>query len=143
MVFRKEQAITAIKEALAQPVTKHAEELVKLGWQYFDCPACGSEGARAFPKPEQEPVAFAMFKRGRLESFWMDKGDAYEHEFTPEHKWESLYTIPPQRTWVGLTEDDNNGFELGLASCTFERHDPQSFIDGARWAEAKLRSKNT
>ena len=37
-------------------MTKHAEELAKLGWQYFECPACGSEGARAFPKPEQEPV---------------------------------------------------------------------------------------
>ena len=34
-------------------MTKHAEDLAKLGWQYFECPACGSEGARAFPKPEQ------------------------------------------------------------------------------------------
>lgn len=42
-------------------MTKHAEELTKLGWQYFECPACGSEGARAFPKPEQEPVAVTRF----------------------------------------------------------------------------------
>ncbi len=27
----------------------HAEQLARLGWQYFECPACGSEGARAFP----------------------------------------------------------------------------------------------
>ena len=47
----KDRAITAIKEALAAPVQEHAEQLVKLGWQYFECPACGSEGARAFPKP--------------------------------------------------------------------------------------------
>jgi hypothetical protein len=41
-------------------MTKHTEDLAKLGWQYFECPACGSEGARAFPKPaQQEPVAYA------------------------------------------------------------------------------------
>lgn len=32
----------------------HAEQLARLGWQYFECPACGSEGARAFPQPEQD-----------------------------------------------------------------------------------------
>lgn len=35
----------------AAPVQEHAEQLAKLGWQYFECPACGSEGAQAFPKP--------------------------------------------------------------------------------------------
>jgi len=33
---------------------EHAEKLALKGWQYFECPACGSEGARAFPQPEQE-----------------------------------------------------------------------------------------
>lgn len=50
--------------------------------------------------------------------------------------------LPMKRPWVGLT-DDNNHFELGLAACVDPRHDPQSFIDGARWAEAKLKEKNT
>jgi hypothetical protein len=44
-----------------------------------------------------EPVAWALFKRGRLESFWMDKGDAYDYEFTSEHEWKPLYTTPQQR----------------------------------------------
>ncbi|CAB5219905.1 hypothetical protein UFOVP232_1, partial [uncultured Caudovirales phage] len=35
------EAITAIKEALAQP-----ERLAELGWQEIDCPICGG-GARA------------------------------------------------------------------------------------------------
>jgi len=48
-----DKAITAIKEALAQP-----ERLAELGWQEIECPICGG-GARAFPKPEQEPVAIA------------------------------------------------------------------------------------
>lgn len=34
------------------PSQQHAEDLAKLGWQYFECPACGSEGAKAFPKSE-------------------------------------------------------------------------------------------
>lgn len=40
--------------ALAQP--EHPAQMARLGWQYVECPACGLEGARAFPKPEQEPV---------------------------------------------------------------------------------------
>ena len=47
-----DNAITAVKEALAQQ--EHPEQMARLGWQYVECPACGSEGARAFPKPEQE-----------------------------------------------------------------------------------------
>ena len=48
---RFEALVRADEQALAAPVQEHAEQLVKLGWQYFECPACGSEGARAFPKP--------------------------------------------------------------------------------------------
>ena len=43
----------------------------------------------------QEPVAWAMYQRGRLQSFWLDKGDAYDFEFTSEHEWKPLYTTPP------------------------------------------------
>jgi hypothetical protein len=62
------KAITAIKQALAQPV--------------------------------QEPVAWAMYQRGRLQSFWLDKGDAYDFEFTSEHEWKPLYTTPPAQPAV-------------------------------------------
>jgi len=59
----------------------------------------------------------------------------------PECKAEVLYecvacsrnNYPPQRTWVGLTDEDMK--------------DPRThnfdFIHGARWAEAKLKEKNT
>jgi hypothetical protein len=58
-------------------------------------------------KSVQEPVAWAMYQQDRLQSFWLDKGDAYDFEFTPEHRWEPLYTTPPaaQRQWVGLTDE--------------------------------------
>jgi hypothetical protein len=49
----------------------------------------------AQPAPVQEPVAWAMYQRGRLQSFWLDKGDAYDFEFTSEHEWKPLYTTPP------------------------------------------------
>jgi hypothetical protein len=45
---------------------------------------------------------------------------------------ESLITELPQRTWVGLTDEDMK--------------DPRThnfdFIHGARWAEAKLKERN-
>lgn len=49
--------MAAVDAAPTQPLRhEHAEQLAKLGWQYFECPACGSEGAKAFPKPaQQEP----------------------------------------------------------------------------------------
>ena len=51
-------------------------------------------------QPEQEPVAWLMYKGTHKDSFWFDKGDAYNFEMTPEHRWEPLYTTPPQRPWV-------------------------------------------
>jgi hypothetical protein len=40
-----------------------------------------------------------------------------------------LFTTPPQRPWVGLTDEDG---------CAM----PQAWWDGALWAEAKLKEKN-
>jgi hypothetical protein len=69
-----------------------------------DCHAtgvCVQSGLRAEkPAPVQEPVAWAMYQRGRLQSFWLDKGDAYDFEFTSEHEWEPLYTTPPAQPAV-------------------------------------------
>ena len=86
------KAITAIKEALAQP--------------------------------EQEPVGkFAKFTDG----IW--------REVTDGSAGVPLYTTPPQRTWVGLTDEEikegESKGELG-----------HGFIQGALWAEATLKEKN-
>jgi len=50
--------MAALDAAPTQPLRhEHAEQLAKLGWQYFECSACGFEGAKAFPKPaQQEPL---------------------------------------------------------------------------------------
>ena len=77
-------------------MTKHAEDLAKLGWQYFECPACGSEGARAFPKPEQEPVAWTLLLVGEHHGIIGKAGDAFAS--APEHyRRVDVYTTPPQR----------------------------------------------
>ena len=102
-------AITAIKEALAQP--EHAEQMARLGWQYFECPACGSEAARAFPKPEQptieqsltveqEPVAWRTKNFYENQEGWF-YAEWHQDGLTPQVA-ELLYTTPPQRTWVTL-----------------------------------------
>ena len=67
MVFRKEQAITAMEKLLAQP--------------------------------EQEPLAWISTGTARMIHWTADK-PAYGDDWVP------LYTTPPQRTWVGLTDEE-------------------------------------
>ena len=115
-----DKAIIAIKEALAQP------EFVLNG---IDC-SCGrkwrvvNNTLTASEQPEQKPVA------------WMredeDCTDCIVWEQTEEHTI-PLYTAPPRREWVGL--DDEEMKELRDANF--------DLLYGARWAERKLREKNT
>ena len=95
-----EEAITAIKEALAQP--------------------------------EQEPVAWQFmngsnFRKRRPDDFADLAPDALPY-------WKPLYTHPPQRTWVGLSED-----ELERLIHNFG-NDPHTLLDEV---DARLRSRNT
>ena len=50
-------------------------------------------------------------------------------DFTPKHRALPLYTTPPQRKWVGLTDEERDEICLGDESI-------------ARAIEAKLREKN-
>jgi hypothetical protein len=97
-----------------------------------DCDALRA-AADLLAQPEQEPVAWAMYQRGRLQSFWLDKGDAYDFEFTSEHEWKPLYTTPPQRTWVGLTDKEVAEIVIYPMNKT---------DDLVRIIEAKLKEKN-
>jgi hypothetical protein len=97
-VKKREQAITAIKEALAQP--------------------------------EQEPVAWRY--RWSVEGGnWVWNYATYI-ERQKDDRCEPLYTTPPQRTWVGLTDEEMQ-----------DLWDRYAHMEMMRAIEAKLKEKNT
>ena len=110
------KAITAIKEALAQP--------------------------------EQEPVAY---DKTEMNCFIQDLYDKkmqegkhghYETMFHVVHQ--AIKRVPPQRTWVGLTDEEIRKWwasENGLEDCDMCKID--DFVMVARAIEAKLKEKNT
>ena len=91
------RAITAIKEALAQPDPYKQGYTDAMNWKV-------QNHLEHLPtaKPEQEPVAW-MHPDGRLWTF----GKGFDKStFTIP-----LYTTPPQRTWVVLSEQQRNNIE--------------------------------
>ena len=133
MVFRKEQAITAIKEALAQPEQimqdSTCSTTLRLQGKPYPrtCKKCGLGPCIAQPsaQPEQEPVAW--------EQFYPDIGKpqiAINSEI--------VGYVAPQRTWVGLT---NN--ELQPIADEYRILFGGWVEDFARAIEAKLKDKNT
>ena len=92
-------AITAIKEALAQP--------------------------------EQEPVAYINIEERKLE--WAYKDMSWDTPTVVNLPKIPLYTIPPQRTWVGLTYEEQE--EIVLSA-----HSIRDAINNTDW---KLKEKNT
>ena len=112
------QAITAIKEALAKP-----EQIL---------PSVYSNTHQT----EQEPVAWCA--QPELDWLNSDKRGASAYVETTLSKRRdglaqtALYTTPPQRTWVGLTDE-----EINTAASV------QSWKPFAKAIEAKLKEKNT
>jgi len=87
----------------------------------------------ALAQPEQEPKCGAIIevfgKDWRLDymSLPVGKHKLYTQQYT--------YTTPPQRTWVGLTNDEVNNFAAGC-------HLGKSVQGAIYEAEAKLKDKN-
>jgi hypothetical protein len=110
MTHTKDEALQIALEALengkrvrnAEGGTKHQPELE-------DKAITAIKQALAAPV---QPVAWAMYQRGRLQSFWLDKGDAYDFEFTSEHEWKPLYTTSPAPQPAPVQEPV--AFEVGL-----------------------------
>ena len=95
MVFLKDKAIIAIKEAMTQP--------------------------------EQEPLAWISTGPASMIHWTADK-PAYGDDWVP------LYTTPPQRTWVGLSDE-----EIETLIHRFDG-DPHTLLDEVN---ARLKDKNT
>ena len=117
------KAFTAIEAALAQPD------------QNLNCKSVQARLATAwgYVKAEQEPV---LLLQSHSDGYWcvdLTCKKCYSADFRFKHKnsvdKESL-TTPPQRTWIGLSDDD-------MGQWIEEEHDV------LRWAEAKLKDLNT
>ena len=110
-------AITAIKKALAnEALEKMAENARELGLDY---------------EPAQEPVTWAKFSA---------KGNIIDLLNEPDDEYTPLYTTPPQRKWVGLTDKEidelwmshHDDFGNALSATGYEQA-----------IEVKLKEKNT
>ena len=88
------------------------------------CPACDARKL-----PEQEPVAWAMLHDNGhfIDAIHPDEHARVQGEYT-----HPLYTTPPQRTWVGLTDEDELDWEDG-----------DNLQDLVKAIETKLKEKNT
>lgn len=80
---------------------------------------------QALAQPEQEPIAFIEQLTGKpkLIGGYVVRTDADI----------PLYMTPSKREWVGLHLDDMPETYVG----------DKSFLHGAKWAEVKLKEKNT
>ena len=114
-----DEAITAIKEALAQ-----SEQECNCSQGQL-CRVCDPDVANGFEQPKQKPVAW-LSKSGK--GLWFHEPNANLNA-TP------LYTTPPQRTWVGLTDEDKSLFSSWL--------DHKTDAEVFEAIEAKLKEKNT
>jgi hypothetical protein len=149
------KAITAIKDIMAQPKQKYrrgnrlicleTEEYCVIHisgtdrqWVKFPDSHIGvytneqvAELFELLPKePEQEPVAWTLLLVGEHHGIIGKAGDAFAS--APEHyRRVDVYTTPPQRTWVWLTDDEIE--KMGLSN----------YIKVVRETEAKLKEKNT
>ena len=94
------------------------------------------------PQPEQEPVAM-RFDFDGYGWLYIDNGSGSNWREKIKNA-EPLYTAPPQRTWIGLTEEERDHFEgLHLYAA---RNQVEAWIEGVPAfvdaIEAKLRGKN-
>ncbi|CAB4126970.1 hypothetical protein UFOVP77_38 [uncultured Caudovirales phage] len=85
--------------------------------------------------PEQKPVAYINIEERKLE--WAYKYMSWDTPTVINLPKIPLYTEPPQRTWVGLTDEE-------ITTTSKETHfEPKPVTAFARAIETKLKEKNT
>lgn len=95
----------------------------------------------ALAQPEQKPVAWSVIGNGKFGEYKLGKTFVdYEatHIYWKNRGYElvPVYTAPPQRPWVGLTDEEIDQFH-NWKDCTWSTNEL------VRHVEATLRSKNT
>ena len=126
------EAIAVVEKALAQPEQWGASAVTHP--EYVAEQKRKTEELRSrLAQPKQEPVAWARYPR------YTGKAQLPEIVFNkPDGKdWLELYTHAPQRTWVGLTDE-----EIEVLFQTAAGADEEVHIRFARAIEAKLKDKN-
>ena len=84
-------------------------------------------------EPEQEPVAWTTMPEAED---WCFVSLSKDPTGKLEGKWFPLYTAPPRREWVGLTDEEiTQGNRDSLV-------DLWAWESAVLWAEAKLKDKN-
>ena len=144
-----DEARTAIKEALAQPeeeklhpvhigvdVTKEGTAVTA----FYRKPDAVMEmfysQFHPLAQPEQEPVA----KLDDLEQEIYENTRQFVSRDVMEWMLKRYYTTPPQRTWVGLTDEE---IDQGLLRTNYAMHTAGAWRDGVEWATKQLKEKNT
>ena len=96
---------------------------------------------KALAQPEQEPLEYwnaveGWVKIDEVRQHFDSVGCGTIYKTAGEGR-EPLYTTPPQRPWVGLTEEDW-GWVADRKGTSLD-----SFDQGAAWAQARLKERNT
>jgi hypothetical protein len=127
------EALKQIDEAMPFPVAKLAQKVIK----------------EALAEPEQEPVAWNVIDpTGKIVATEMNsvRGWARIEGYKPtvegllgfhEQGWRVVPTTPPQRTWVGLTDEEKASF--WTADQMTQKEWDELFVA----IEDKLREKNS
>lgn len=132
----------ALKMALeALECLKRDFDADQFEWEISDVAITAIKAALA--QPEQEPVAWKLMPRDATDAMLksMDEcsTEGYDERLYAGHAasvymaaWDASDTHPPQRTWVGLTDEDELDWEEG-----------GNLKDLVKAIEAKLKEKNT
>jgi hypothetical protein len=130
-------AVTALREAL-----ENHESAYQRG--YLDgmakpCIDCADRKLQAFKQPKQEPAAWMDLHEelGQLRWIGNDAGwDCAINAVKKRLEELALYTAPPKREWVGLTDEEiKQGFQESWVT-------EQAWQSAVWWAEQKLKEKN-
>ena len=142
--IKSDKAITAIKEALAQPEQEPVgDEIYELSKGFIESPEA--------IKYLMDIVSFARGDEGMLQAHYnfatafLRKGQAILERMGEDHgdEWikSLINTTPPaaQRTWVELTDNERNKLWRDVVKWGDPSHDD---VDLMKALEAKLKEKN-
>jgi hypothetical protein len=114
------------------------QDALKLALKFIEDSECETADLEARIKEalaqEQEPVATLAVR-------WHNPVGkvAYVLEVDLPTGIHKLYTHPPQRTWMGLTDEEYFGLQMKIKTPMIS---VQDYIDAMRMVEAKLKQKN-